>query len=47
MFKGYKTKICHLIDMLVPTDNNISVKEYNKISKYKDMKIEIEKNVAS
>ena len=33
--------------MSVPTDNNISVKEYNKISKYKGQKIEIEKNVAS
>ena len=29
--------------MSVPTDNNISVKEYNKISKYKHMEIEIEK----
>ena len=31
--------------MSVPTDNNVSVKKYNKISKYKDLKIEIEKNV--
>ena len=30
--------------MSVPTDNNISVKEYNEISKYKDLEIEIEKN---
>ena len=29
--------------MSVSTDNNISVKEYNKISKYKDLEIEIEK----
>ena len=30
--------------MSVPADYNISVKEYHKISKYKDMEIEIEKN---
>ena len=29
--------------MFVPTDKNISVKEHNKISKYKDQEIEIEK----
>ena len=29
--------------MSVPTDNYISVKEYNKISKYKYLEIEIEK----
>ena len=27
----------------MPTDNNISVKEYNKIRKYKDLETEIEK----
>ena len=27
--------------MLVPTDNKISVKEYEKISKYIDLEIEI------
>ena len=37
--KDYKRKTC-LLDMSVPTDNNISVKEYNKISKYKDLEIE-------
>ena len=31
--------------MAVPTDNEISIKEYNKISIYKDLKIEIQKNV--
>ena len=29
--------------MSVSTDNNFSVKEYIKISKYKDLEIEIEK----
>ena len=43
MVKDYKRKTCLLIGMLVPTDNNISVKEYNKISKYKDLEKEIEK----
>ena len=32
-----------LIDMSVRRDNKISVKEYNKISKYKDLEIKIEK----
>ena len=29
--------------MLGPIDNNTPIKEYNKISKYKDLEIEIEK----
>ena len=29
--------------MLEPTDNNESVKQYNKITQYKDLEIEIEK----
>ena len=32
--------------MSAPTDNNISVKEYNKIIKYIDLETEIEKNVS-
>ena len=31
----------------MPTDNKISVKEYYKTSKYKDLETEIEKNVVS
>ena len=31
--------------MAAPTDNNTSVKEYNKTSKLKDLEIETEKNV--
>ena len=30
--KDYQRKTCLLPDLSVPTDNNISVKEYNKIS---------------
>ena len=40
---NYKRKTYLLIDMAVPTDNKISIKEYNKTSKYKEMEIEIEK----
>ena len=31
--------------MSVPTDNNISINEYDKISQYKNLEIEIEKMV--
>ena len=31
-----------LIDIAVPINNDISVKKYNKISKYKDQEIEIQ-----
>ena len=43
MFKDYERKTCLLIDMSVPTDNNTSIKEYNEISKHKDLEIEIVK----
>ena len=33
--KDYKRKT-YLIDMVIPTDNNILIKEYYKISKYKE-----------
>ena len=37
-----KRKISVLIDMPLPIYNNISIKEYNKMNKYKDLKIEME-----
>ena len=37
--KDYERETRFLIDTSVPTDNNISVKEYNKIRKYKNMEI--------
>ena len=43
MIKDCERKIYVLINISIPTDNNISVKEYNKISQYKDLEIEIEK----
>ena len=36
-------KTCLLIDMSVPSDRNIAVKEFDKLSKYKDLEIEIQK----
>ena len=43
VIKDYKRKICFLIDMPVPTDSSISVKEYNEIRKFKELGIEIGK----
>ena len=42
--KDLKEKPCFLIDMSIPTDQNTSAKEFDKLSKYKDLEIEI-KNV--
>ena len=41
VIKDYKSRTCLLIDMTIPTDRNISVKEFDKLSKYKDLQIEI------
>ena len=38
-----KKKTCLLIDITVPSDRNLSIKEYKKVSKYKDLEIEIQK----
>ena len=38
-----KQKTCMLIDMAVPSDRNTSVKVAEKLSKYKDLEIEITK----
>ena len=43
IIKDKKKKECILIDMSVPTDKNISVKVFDKLSKYKDLEIEIQK----
>ena len=42
IIKDKKAKACGLIDMSVPSDVNISDKEFEKLSKYKDLEIEIE-----
>lgn len=36
-------RTCLLIDIAIPDDNNITVKEAEKISKYKDLQIEIQR----
>ena len=41
--KDMKGKTCLLIDMAVPADKNIANKEFEKLSKYKDLEIEIQK----
>ena len=41
--KDNKEKTCLLIDMTVPSDRNVSLKEYEKDSKYKDLENEIQK----
>ena len=43
VIKDQREKTCILIDMSVPSDANISSKEFEKISKYKDLEIEIQK----
>ena len=41
IIKDFKEQTCLLIDMSIPTDQNIAVKEFDKLSKYKDLEIEI------
>ena len=40
--KDYKNGRCILIDMTVPSDRNVAPKEFEKLSKYKDLEIEIQ-----
>ena len=39
--KDHQNKICHMIDVTVPIDKNICKKKVEKLSKYKDLEIEI------
>ncbi|XP_063585357.1 uncharacterized protein LOC134762740 [Penaeus indicus] len=43
IIKDFKEKTCLLIDTSVPCDQNIAHKEFDKLSKYKDLEIEIQK----
>ena len=43
IIKDKKEKTCMLIDMAVPSDRNTSVKVAEKLSKYKDLEIEVTK----
>ena len=39
--KDFLGNVCYLIDMSVPSDKNVSSKTFEKLSKYKDLEIEI------
>jgi len=41
--KDKKERTCRLIDMSIPTERNTSLKTTEKLTKYKDLEIEIEK----
>ena len=41
--KDKKERTCLLMDMFIPTERNISLKTMEKLTKYKDLEIEIEK----
>ena len=43
LIKHKQNKTCQLIDIGVPSDSNISSEEFGKLSKYKDLEIEIAK----
>ena len=40
VIKHQQNKTCQMIDMSVPSDSNISAKEFEKLNKYKDVEIE-------
>ena len=41
VIKDHKTMTCKLINMAVPSDRNSCVKVIEKLSKYKDLEIEV------
>ena len=41
--KNVKDNTCIMTDVTVPADKNISLKEFQKLSKYKDLEIEVTK----
>ena len=43
VIKDHKNEFCYLIDMSVPSDNNVAAKTFEKVSKYTDLEIEIQK----
>ena len=43
VIKGKRNNTCLLIDMSVPSDNNVAAIVFEKLSKYKDLEIEVEK----
>ena len=43
VIKDYATRTCLLIDMTCPQDANVSKKEFQKLSNYTDLRIEVTK----
>ena len=43
ILKDKQEKTCMLVDMAVPSDRNTSMKVAEKLSKYRDLEIEIQK----
>ena len=43
IIKDHINNMCQLIDMTIPSDRNVLIKEVEKFSKYKDLEIEISK----
>ena len=41
VIKDHKTRTCYLLDISTPSDRNLAKKETEKLSKYKDLEIEI------
>ena len=41
--KKFEENTCIMIDIAVPADKNFSLKEFQKLSKYKDLNIEVTK----
>ena len=41
--KDHKERTCKLIDLIFPMDINISAKEFEELSKYKDLQMETER----
>ena len=39
--KNYEERICIMMKAAVPSDQNIPLKEFQKLSKYKDLEIEV------
>ena len=43
VIKNYEEQTCIMMDVPVPSDQNISLKKSQKLSKYKDLEIEVTK----
>jgi hypothetical protein len=43
VIKDHNNKTCLLIDMTIPSDRNVGLKEFEKLSKYKDLELEIQR----